>query len=181
MVVNVTPIYDITESYYESLRQLDSIVHEAEMSIMVTEFAYLQENGVLMEMDERLAVVVDKVKEAIAKMVDTIMELLEKARRNIDTKVREIKATVENRKAIHSFNKDLDKICRSVVDEAEKSKREASKANDKSALNGIMDKFKKACANAADGIKAKTETIKVDIIDKNGKKVAHSTATVADA
>lgn len=181
MVVDVTPISDITESYYESLRQLDSIVHEAEMSIVVTEFAYLQENSVLMEMDERLAVVVDKVKEAIAKMVDTIMELLEKARRNIDTKVREIKATAENRKAIHSFNKDLDKICRNVIDEAEKSKREASKANDKSALNDIMDKFKKACADAADGIKAKAETIKVDIIDKNGRKVGHSTATVADA
>lgn len=181
MVVDVTPISNITESYYETIRQLDSIVHEAEMSIVISEFTYLQENGVLMEMDERLAKVVDRVKEAINKMLDAIMGLLEKARRNIDTKMREIKATVENRKAIHSFNKDLDKICRNVIDEAEKSKREASKANDKSKLNGIMDKFKKACSDAADSIRSKTETVKADILDKNGKKIGHTTITMVES
>lgn len=179
MVVDIRPFdVNITESYYDTLRQLDSIVHEADMSVVIEEFAYLQENGVLMEMDERISVAVQRVKEAISRMVDAIMELLYKAKKNIDTKVREIKTTVETRKAIHSFSKDLDKICRNVVDEAEKSKREASKANDKSALSGIMDKFKKACADAAENIKSKTETVKADILDSNGRKIGSTTATM---
>ena len=52
------------------------------------------------------------------------------------------------------------------------SKKKADKTTDTSVLNNILNKFKETCNDAADSIKKKTKTVKIDILDSNGKKIA---------
>ena len=88
MVVDVSAItMSIGEAAIETMRQIDAIVYEAQMGIMMEEYTYLQENGVLMEAEEKINIV-QRVKDAISKMVDTLLNLLITAKRNIDKKVK---------------------------------------------------------------------------------------------
>lgn len=172
MVVDVSTVtMSIGEAAIETMRQIDAIVYEAQMGIMMEEYTYLQENGILMEAEEKVGIV-QRVKDAISKMVDTIMNLLITAKRNIDRKVHEIKQNHEAKVAARKLAKELEDIYDDVKKEAEKSKKEADKTTDTSVLNGILNKFKDKCNGAAKSIKSKTETVKVDILDANGKKIA---------
>ena len=172
MVVDVSKVtMSIGEAAIETMRQIDAIVYEAQMDIMMEEYTYLQENGVLMEAEEKVGIV-QRVKDAISRMVDTLLNLLITAKQNIDKKVKEIKQNHEAKVAARKIVKELDDIYDEVKKEAEKSKKEVDKTTDTSVLNGILNKFKDKCNGAAKSIKSKTETVKVDILDANGKKIA---------
>ena len=73
MIVDITrQRMSIEESYYDAMRQMDAIVHEAEMNIVLEEYYFLQENGVVMEEDNRS--VVQVVKDAIKKIAKTVVD-----------------------------------------------------------------------------------------------------------
>ena len=171
MVIDVSAVtMSIGEAAIETMRQIDAIVYEAQMDIMMEEYTYLQENGVLMEAEEKVGIV-QRVKDAISKMVDTLLNLLITAKQNIDKKVKEIKQNHEAKVAARKIAKELDDIYDEVKKDAEESKKKADKTTDTSVLNGILNKFKKTCNDAADSIKKKTKSVKIDILDANGKKI----------
>ena len=68
--------------------------------------------------------------------------------------------------------KEIDDIYDEVKKDAEDSKKKADKTTDTSVLSNILNKFKETCNDAADSIKKKTKTVKSDIRDVNGKKIA---------
>ena len=110
MVVDVSTVtMSIGEAAIETMRQIDAIVYEAQMGIMMEEYTYLQENGVLMEAEEKVGIV-QRVKDAISKMVDTLLNLLITAKQNIDKKVKEIKQNHEAKVATRKIVKELDYI-----------------------------------------------------------------------
>lgn len=172
MVVDVSTVtMSIGEAAIETMRQIDAIVYEAQIGIMMEEYTYLQENGVLMEAEEKVGIV-QRVKDAISKMVDTLLNLLITAKHNIDKKVKEIKQNHEAKVAARKIVKELDDIYDEVKKDAEESKKKADKTTDTSILNNILNKFKTKCNDAAKTVKSKTETVKADILDANGKKIA---------
>ena len=172
MVVDVSTVtMSIGEAAIETMRQIDAIVYEAQMGIMMEEYTYLQENGVLMEAEEKVGIV-QRVKDAISRMVDTLLNLLITAKQNIDKKVKKIKQNHEAKVAARKIVKELDDIYDEVKKDAEESKKKADKTTDTSVLSNILNKFKKTCNDAADSIKRKTKTVKIDILDSNGKKIA---------
>lgn len=172
MIVDVSNVsMSIGEAAIETMRQIDSIVYEAQMAIVMEEYTYLQENGVLMEAEAKTGIV-QRIKDAISKIVDTFMDLLITAKRNIDKKVREIKYNQQAKIAARKLAKELDDISDEIKSDAEKSKKEADKTTDTSVLNGILNKFKAKCNDAAKTVKSKTETVKADILDANGNKIA---------
>lgn len=172
MVVDVSTVtMSIGEAAIETMRKIDAIVYEAQMGIMMEEYTYLQENGVSMEAEEKVGIV-QRVKDAISKMVDTLLNLLITAKQNIDKKVKEIKQNHEAKVAARKIVKELDDIYDEVKKDAEESKKKADKTTDTSVLSNILNKFKETCNDAADSIKKKTKTVKIDILDSNGKKIA---------
>lgn len=171
MVVDVSVVtMSIGEAAIETMRQIDAIVYEAQMGIMIEEYTYLQENGVLMEAEEKVGIV-QRVKDAISKMVDTLLNLLIAAKQNINKKVKDIKQNHEAKVVALKIVKELDDVYDEVKKDAEESKKKADMTTDTSVLNDILNKFKKTCNDAADSIKKKTKTVKIDILDANGKKI----------
>ena len=123
MVVDVSTVtMSSGEAAIETMRQIDAIVYEAQMGIMMEEYTYLQENGVLMEAEEKVGIV-QRVKDAISKMVDTLLNLLITAKQNIDKKVKEIKQNHEAKVAARKIVKELDDIYDEVKKDAEESKK----------------------------------------------------------
>lgn len=178
MVVDVSTVtMSIGEAAIETMRKIDAIVYEAQMGIMMEEYTYLQENGVLMEAEDKISIV-QRVKDAISKMVDTLLNLLITAKQNIDKKVKEIKQNHEAKMAARKVVKELNDIYDEVKKDAEESKKKADKTTDTSVLNDIMNKFKKTCNDAANSIKKKTKTVKIDILDANGNKIATTNGKV---
>lgn len=171
MVVDVSSVtMSIGEAAIETMRKIDAIVYEAQMGIMMEEYTYLQENGVLMEAEEKVGIV-QRVKDAISKMVDTLLNLLITAKQNINKKVKEIKQNNESEMIARKIVKEIDYIYDEVKKDAEESKKKADKTTDTSVLNGILNKFKETCNDAADAIKKRANTVKIDILDANGKKI----------
>lgn len=178
MVVDVSTVtMSIGEAAIETMRKIDAIVYEARMGIIMEEYTYLQENGALMEAEDKISIV-QRVKDAISKMVDTLLNLLITAKQNIDKKVKEIKQNHEAKVAARKIVKELNDIYDEVKKDAEESKKKADKTTDTSVLNDIMNKFKKTCNDAADSIKKKTKTVKIDILDANGNKIATTNGKV---
>ena len=178
MVVDVSTVtMSIGEAAIETMRRIDAIVYEAQMGIMMEEYTYLQENGVLMEAEEKIGIV-QRVKDAISKMVDTLLNLLITAKQNIDKKVKEIKQNHEAKVAARKIVKELDDIYYEVKKDAEESKKKADKTTDTSVLSNILNKFKETCNDAADSIKKKTKIVEIDILDVNGTTIGTTKSKV---
>ena len=173
MVVDITrQRMSIEESYYDAMRQMDAIVHEAEMNIVLEEYYFLQENGVVMEEGNRS--VVQVVKDAIKKIAKTVVDFFYGIYKNIVEKVKKAKDKKKAQEATKDIIDDLKEAIDDVKEESKEACDKVEEASTTEAKKGILGRFKSKWENGCTAFKNRVKKVKVDadIYDSDGNKVA---------
>lgn len=100
MIVDVT--YNnmtFQESVVDCIRRVDAIIHEAEMGVMIDEYLYLQENGVILEGDQAKTSVLSRIRSMVDGVVRAFINFIESIKKKIIAKFNAIKAKSDQRKA----------------------------------------------------------------------------------
>ena len=174
MIVDITrQRMSIEESYYDAMRQMDAIVHEAEMNIVLEEYYFLQENGVVMEEEDNRSVV-QVVKDAIKKLAKTVVDFFYGIYKNIVEKVKKAKDKKKAQEATKDIIDDLKEAIDDVKEESKEACDKVEEASTTEAKKGILGRFKSKWGNCCTTFKNRAKKVKVDtdIYDSNGNKIA---------
>lgn len=152
----------IGEAAIDTMRQIDSIMYEAKMSITLEQYTYLQENGVVMESDSE-GTMIQKVKEAINKMVHTVIDFFIGIKQKIDAAVDFAKDKVAARKAVKILKDNLQEDVDELKEEAEEAKNEAEKAENPDKLKGILIGIKEKCNSVTKKMSNRTKKVNMEV------------------
>lgn len=174
----------VGEACIDAIRQIDSIVYQAQMDIMVAEYNYLAEAGeplMLTDGSEKKAGIFERVQKAIMSIVETIKKFFADLKEKIKKKAEQVKDTVEAYRAYYRLCKELDKMYAEVLKESKEAEKAAKESNDTGKIKQILDKFKEKCHKTTK--EAKEKYVSCDVYDENGKKIrgAHTTAKVVES
>lgn len=116
MVVDVTyNSMTFQESMVDCIRKVDTIIHEAEMGVMIDKYLYLQENGVILEGDQAKTSIKNRVRSMVNSVVRTIVNIVESAKKKLIAKFNAIKAKSDQKKAAK-----IDKVAKKTANTFDK-------------------------------------------------------------
>lgn len=114
MIINVSyENLSIEEAAFELRRKMDSLIHEAEMGIMIDKYTYLQENGVILEGDASKESIISRAKRLIVGAVKAVGNFIRNVKRKIVIKLMNAAIKIGGKRVADrlakKYSKELDK------------------------------------------------------------------------
>lgn len=184
MIVDVSKNkMSVGEACIDTIRQIDSIVYEAQMDIMVAEYNYLAETGEpLMITDGSENSIFKRVRNAIVSIMNAVKKFFADLKEKISKKIQKFKNNVEIYKAYYKLGRDLERMYEDLLKEQKEAERAAKKAEgDMSKIRQVLNNFKEKCHKSTK--EAKEKYVTVDVYDADGNRIhtTHTTAKVSEA
>lgn len=162
MIVDITRKEPMTigEAAIDTMRSIDAIVYETKMGIMMEEYSYLAENGVVMEADapEKKSII-KRIREAIGKMAQAVHDFFDNLLKKAKEKIEHIKEEHRKKKAMRIVTKALTEILNSFDADKVAADHDLNVAAGQQEAQKVMDNFKQTCNNTTKEGKHKFQTI----------------------
>lgn len=162
MIVDITRKEPMTigEAAIDTMRSIDDIVYETKMGIMMEEYSYLAENGVVMEADapEKKSII-KRIREAIGKMAQAVHDFFDNLLKKAKEKIEHIKEEHQKKKAMRIVTKAFAEILNSFDADKAAADHDLNVAAGQQEAQKVMDDFKQTCNNATKEGKHKFKTI----------------------
>ena len=167
MIVDITRKEPMTigEAAIDTMRSIDAIVYETKMGIMMEEYSYLAENGVVMEADSpEKKSIIKRIREAIGKMAQAVHDFFENLFKKAKEKIDHIKEEHQKKKAMRAVTKALTEILNSFDASKMDAVKNLETADGEDEAQEVMDNFKKTCNNTTKEGKRKLQTVYTNAI-----------------